>query len=86
MMVSKARAAIRGRDYVIPDDVNDLAQPTLAHRLVVSADADLRGRTTEDLVAEVLDSVDAPGGSSSPAPSQRTDGEFGDSKPPSEDR
>jgi MoxR-like ATPase len=86
MMVSKARAAIRGRDYVIPDDVNDLAQPTLAHRLVVSADADLRGRTTEDLVAEVLDSVDAPGGSSSPTPSQRTDGEFGDSKPPSEDR
>ncbi|MUV57101.1 MoxR family ATPase [Halogeometricum sp. CBA1124] len=86
MNVSKARAAIRGRDYVIPDDVNDLAQPTLAHRLVVSADADLRGRTTEDLVAEILDAVDAPGGSSSPPPSQRTDGESGESRPPSDDR
>jgi MoxR-like ATPase len=86
MKVSKARAAIRGRDYVIPDDVNDLAQPTLAHRLVVSADADLRGRTTEDLVAEVLGSVDAPGGSSSPAASQRTDGEFGESRPSSDGR
>jgi MoxR-like ATPase len=64
MHVCKARAAIRGREYVIPDDVNDLAQSVLAHRLVVSADGDLRGDTPEQLVADVLASVDVPDGGS----------------------
>ena len=56
----KARAAVRGRDYVIPDDVLALAEPTLAHRLVVDTEADLSGRTANDILAELVDSIDVP--------------------------
>ncbi|HEX6971196.1 MAG TPA: MoxR family ATPase [Limnochordia bacterium] len=51
---SQALAALRGRDYVIPDDVKYMAVPTLAHRLVVKPESQLRGRTGERLVAELL--------------------------------
>jgi MoxR-like ATPase len=58
----KARAAIHGRDYVIPDDVKALARPLLAHRLVPSAEADLSDVTPEDVVEEVLATVEPPDG------------------------
>ncbi|MFB6161784.1 MAG: AAA family ATPase [Haloferacaceae archaeon] len=58
---SKARAAIQGRDYVIPDDVKALATPILAHRLVLSADAELSDVTPTQVVTETLDQVAAPG-------------------------
>jgi MoxR-like ATPase len=56
----KARAAVRGRDYVIPDDVLALAEPTLAHRLVVGTEADLSGRTANDIIIEIIDNIDVP--------------------------
>jgi MoxR-like ATPase len=59
---AKARAAIHGREYAIPDDVKALAQPVLAHRLVPSAEAELSDVTSEDVVAAVLDSVEPPDG------------------------
>jgi MoxR-like ATPase len=59
---SKARAAISGREYVIPDDVKSLAQPVLAHRLVPSAEAELSDVTAEDVVADALDGVEPPDG------------------------
>ena len=57
---AKARAAIQGREYVIPDDVLVLAEPALAHRLVLSTDADLSGRSAGEVLAEVVSSVDLP--------------------------
>ncbi len=57
---SQALAAIRGRSYVIPDDVRDLAVPVLAHRIVPATEARLRGRSREDLVRESLASVPVP--------------------------
>jgi MoxR-like ATPase len=59
---TKARAAIHGREYVIPDDVKALAQQVLAHRLVPSAEAELSDVTAEDVVADVLDTVEPPDG------------------------
>ncbi|WP_135825294.1 AAA family ATPase [Halorussus ruber] len=59
---AKARAAIHGRDYVIPDDVKALARPVLTHRLVPSAEADLSDVTPEDVVEEVLATVEPPDG------------------------
>jgi MoxR-like ATPase len=59
---TKARAAIHGREYVIPDDVKALAQSVLAHRLVPSAEAELSDVTAEDVVADVLDTVEPPDG------------------------
>jgi MoxR-like ATPase len=57
---SQALAAVRGRGYVVPDDVKDLAVPVLAHRIVVATEARLRGRSREDLVREAVESVAVP--------------------------
>ena len=56
----KVRAAIRGRDYVIPDDVKALADSVLIHRLVLRTDAELSDVSASDVVADVLESVDVP--------------------------
>jgi MoxR-like ATPase len=57
---ARARAAIEGRDYVIPDDVKTLAAPLLIHRLIVSADAAMSGRSSEAILAELLNEVPVP--------------------------
>jgi MoxR-like ATPase len=58
----KARAAIHGREYVIPDDMKSLAAPILVHRLVLSTDAELSDVHTEGVVADIVDSVKPPVG------------------------
>jgi MoxR-like ATPase len=60
---AQARAALYGRDYVIPDDVKALAPATLAHRLIVSPAARIRNVDTRLIVQEILDTVPVPGGS-----------------------
>jgi len=62
LTAGKARAAIHDREYVIPDDVKALAQPVLAHRLVLSTDAELGDRDPADVVADLLGSVPVPDG------------------------
>jgi MoxR-like ATPase len=57
----RARAAILGRDYVIPDDVKALAMPTLAHRLIVSPSARIKEVDPRAVVEETLKSVPVPG-------------------------
>ena len=57
---ARALAAIEGRDYVRPDDVKRLARPVLAHRLLLSSQTRLRGRTTEDVLDEILREVPVP--------------------------
>ena len=57
---ARARAAIEGRDYVRPDDVKALAQPVLAHRLLLSSNTRLRGRTADDVLDEILREVPVP--------------------------
>jgi MoxR-like ATPase len=59
---SQARAAIEGRDYVLPDDIKALAIPTLAHRLIVGSAARIREVDARDLVEELLEKLPAPGG------------------------
>ena len=54
---AKARAGIAGRDYVLPDDVRTLAGPVLAHRLLPSVEAAMSGRSTTDILADILESV-----------------------------
>jgi MoxR-like ATPase len=54
---SQALAAIRGRDHVIPDDVKYLAVATLAHRLIIRPEAELRGRTSSAILAEILENT-----------------------------
>ncbi|RJX68292.1 MoxR family ATPase [Tsuneonella suprasediminis] len=57
---ARARAALEGRDYVIPDDVKALAVAVLRHRLVLSPAAEIEGRAVETLVAELVESTEAP--------------------------
>lgn len=59
---AQARAAILGRDYVLPDDVKELAIPTIAHRVILGPGARLRDLHSEQVVEEVLSSVPVPGG------------------------
>ncbi|MDQ6672199.1 MAG: MoxR family ATPase [Chloroflexota bacterium] len=57
---SQAWAAMQGRDFVLPDDVKYLAVPVLAHRLMVSLEARLRGRDAATIVQNILDSLPVP--------------------------
>jgi len=57
---AQARAAIQGRDYVLPDDVKRQAPAVLRHRLFLDADAQMRGRTPAAIVSEVLARVPVP--------------------------
>lgn len=57
---ARARAALQGRAYAIPDDVKALAVPVLRHRLALSPAAEIEGRDVEALVAELIESTEAP--------------------------
>jgi MoxR-like ATPase len=61
MRASQALAAIRGRDYVLPDDVKSLAHPVLTHRLILDDREQLRGVRSEVILTEVLEGVSVPG-------------------------
>ena len=62
LRVAKARAAAHGRGYVVPDDVKALSTPVLAHRLIVTPEAQLQGISPAEALAEVLRAVPVPGG------------------------
>ncbi|MEN6408568.1 MAG: MoxR family ATPase [Anaerolineaceae bacterium] len=57
---SQAWAAIHGRDFVLPDDVKFLAPYVLCHRLMISAQAQLRGRKPEELIEDIVATVPVP--------------------------
>ena len=57
---ARARAALEGRAYVIPDDVKALAVPVLRHRLTLSPAAEIEGRDMEVLVADLVEATEAP--------------------------
>jgi MoxR-like ATPase len=57
---AQALAAIRGRTFVLPDDVKYLAPPVLTHRIIISPQTRLRGRRPEEVMAEIVDTVPVP--------------------------
>ncbi len=57
---AKFRAALDGRNYIIPDDIKQSAFPVLRHRLLLQADAEIEGRGNDDIIAEILESVKVP--------------------------
>jgi MoxR-like ATPase len=58
---SRSWAALQGRDFVVPDDVKDLAEPTLAHRMIVSPAARMKGVDSRAVVRELLNVIPVPG-------------------------
>jgi MoxR-like ATPase len=60
LLCSKALAAIRGREFVTPDDVRDVSLPVLRHRLTLRADAELDGVTPDAVVTDILKLAEVP--------------------------
>lgn len=56
----RAMAALRGRKYVIPDDIKALAPEVLGHRLILNREAEISGITTAQVVAEILGTIEVP--------------------------
>jgi MoxR-like ATPase len=54
---AQALAALRGREFVLPDDVKELAMPALVHRLIVRPESALRGYTAERILTDLLRTV-----------------------------
>jgi MoxR-like ATPase len=59
---SRARAAIGGRQFVIPDDVKALSEPTLAHRVIVTPSARIRNIDSRAVIRDIVRSIPVPGG------------------------
>jgi MoxR-like ATPase len=60
--VSRVHAVVRGRDFVVPDDIKELAAPVLRHRVGLHPDAEIEGVTTDDCVSDVLRETPVPKG------------------------
>ena len=60
LAAARARAALRGAEWLSPDDVKAMAPAALRHRLVLRPEAELEGATADDLVRELLDGVEVP--------------------------
>ncbi|HKR58386.1 MAG TPA: MoxR family ATPase [Pyrinomonadaceae bacterium] len=60
LLCSKALSAIRGREFVTPDDVRDISRPVLRHRLSLRAEAELDGATPDAVITDILKSAEVP--------------------------
>ena len=60
LRAAQARALLQGRDYVMPEDVQEMALPVLSHRVLLSAEARMRNMTSEKVLMSVLHSVQVP--------------------------
>ncbi|NLS92200.1 MAG: MoxR family ATPase [Planctomycetaceae bacterium] len=60
MQGARTLAAFRGRDYAVPDDVVELALPAMRHRVILTAEAEVEGRNVDEVLSEMLRSVEVP--------------------------
>ena len=60
MRSAQALAALRGRDYVLPDDIKTLAVPVLAHRMILREEERLRGTRQEDVMKQIMGQIPVP--------------------------
>jgi MoxR-like ATPase len=60
MQGARTLAAFHGRDYAVPDDVVELALPALRHRVILSAEAEVEGHAADELLGELIKSVEVP--------------------------
>lgn len=60
LQAAKASAAMQGRDFITPDDVQRMAYPVLRHRLMLTPDKEMEGITTNDTIKQILEKVEVP--------------------------
>lgn len=60
LQASKAFALLQGRDFVVPDDIREIAVPALRHRLILTAETEMEGYTTEKVIQRLIEKVEVP--------------------------
>lgn len=60
LRAARAQALLSDRDFVIPDDIKAVAKPALRHRLMLTPDMEIEGKTTDHMLSEILEHVEAP--------------------------
>ena len=60
LRASKANAALKGRDFVTPDDIKEIAMPVLRHRIILTPEKEMEGITADELIDNILKSVEIP--------------------------
>jgi len=60
LRASKAHAAMRGRDFVTPEDIKEMAPPVLRHRIILTPEKEMEGLTADDLIDSILKAVEVP--------------------------
>jgi MoxR-like ATPase len=60
MKTSKAIAAINGRDFVIPEDVQFVAYPVLNHRIILTPEREMEGYSTKDVIMDIVKKIEVP--------------------------
>lgn len=60
LMGAKSLAAIKGRDFIIPDDVKEIVYPALRHRIILTPEKEMEGKTTDDVIQMILNRVEVP--------------------------
>jgi len=60
MRTSKALAAIRGRDFVTPDDIQKVAYPVLNHRIILTPEREIEGIDASDIIHDIIQKIDVP--------------------------
>ncbi len=57
---AKALASMRGRDFVTPDDIIYVIPPVLRHRIVLTPEKEMEGRSTDDVIQQIISSIEVP--------------------------
>ncbi|MEP6595184.1 MAG: MoxR family ATPase [Ginsengibacter sp.] len=60
MRASKANAAIKGRDFVLPEDIIDIAGPVMRHRIILTPEKEMEGMTSDELIENIVRGIDVP--------------------------
>ncbi len=60
MNASKAMAALHGRDFVTPEDILGVLTPVLRHRIILSPEKEMEGITEDDVIKQIIQSMDIP--------------------------
>lgn len=60
MIAGKALAAINGRDFVMPEDIQEMVYPVLRHRLILTPEKEMEGATTDEVIKQITNSIEVP--------------------------
>ena len=57
---AKAFAAMRGRDFITPEDIQEVAYPVMRHRIILTPEQEMEGRRPDDVIKGILERIEVP--------------------------